>query len=210
MNETIEQVQDIDTQLADYLKSIGVEVSHHCIEQSFTTKEVLDDYQHPMEDGVAMRYRMTICRGTLHESFPYFEGVGLLGLIPPDISRRLCAGRGVTIYGSLFFEALARTINTGIRHKVSLDSVVPEARIIGGARMNVFQKPSVTSFVSRLVKDSSVMTMTLDDWCSEFGFDSDSIRVSKIYDDCVNQTRQLLRIVTPAELDTMREILEEY
>ena len=70
--------------------------------------------------------------------------------------------------------------------------------------------PHVAVVVHSLILDSGAAEMSFYQWCAEYGFDSDSIKALRTYQDSEREAEQLARIFTRADVAAMRDILADY
>lgn len=52
--------------------------------------------------------------------------------------------------------------------------------------------PDLWGFINCVISDSDAIHMSFNDWCANFGYDSDSRKALKTYEDCQSQTRCFL------------------
>jgi len=71
-------------------------------------------------------------------------------------------------------------------------------------------KPKIADVVYCLLGDASAADMNFDEWCSEYGYSSDSIKALGVYKECLNVAKQLSRLFTRDQLKAMRELLQDY
>lgn len=66
--------------------------------------------------------------------------------------------------------------------------------------------PKLDDVMSNLLTDGSphLQHQTFEEWCSEFGYDTDSIKARKTYDLCVEEGMAIARAFTPAELEQLQ------
>lgn len=57
------------------------------------------------------------------------------------------------------------------------------------------ENPKVEGVMENIVSDASVNDMSFEDFCSEFGYDTDSRKAEKTYNQCVKQTKSLKRLL---------------
>jgi hypothetical protein len=55
--------------------------------------------------------------------------------------------------------------------------------------------PKVENVLYCLLLDSTALDLTFDEWCGEYGYDTDSRRAYKIFDQCNDQGKQLKRLL---------------
>ena len=65
--------------------------------------------------------------------------------------------------------------------------------------------PSVADVLSCLLSDANAIHMTFEEWCSDFGYDSDSRKAEKTYLACVAMGRDVYRVLADADLQELAE-----
>ena len=77
---------------------------------------------------------------------------------------------------------------------------------------SAWEKPDVASVLSCLLSDSDCYFNHSDftEWADDTGYDSDSIKASKIYDACIKTGRTLARSFTPTQLERLRNAAQDY
>jgi len=72
-------------------------------------------------------------------------------------------------------------------------------------------EPSLPDVVSSLVSDGSAYfdSLSLEDWCGEFGYDADSRAAEALYRVCDDIGRQLQRKLPNGMISTLRETLQD-
>lgn len=63
---------------------------------------------------------------------------------------------------------------------------------------------------SMLLDGDSAAQNTFTEWCSEFGYDNDSIKARGIYDACQKAHDQLHRMFTREQVAKLNELMEDY
>jgi hypothetical protein len=61
-----------------------------------------------------------------------------------------------------------------------------------------------------LLLDASAIDESFNNWCDNFGYESDSIKAFNIYQECCNTAKELSKLFTRAELADMRGQLQDY
>ena len=69
--------------------------------------------------------------------------------------------------------------------------------------------PSLDDLFYSLVMDSSAADQTFSDWCSDFGYDTDSRQALQTYEAC-QESAVKMRGLTTATLDQLREYFQNY
>ncbi len=71
--------------------------------------------------------------------------------------------------------------------------------------------PHIAGVLHSLVMDSSALDESFTDWCSTFGYDSDSIKKAfVIYRACCDNAQKLRRVMPGATLAQLAETLQDY
>jgi len=69
-------------------------------------------------------------------------------------------------------------------------------------------KPKIDDVLYSLIIDSDALNDNFFNWCDNFGYDSDSRKALKIYEDCVNNGRKVEKFIP--NLDEARELFQDY
>lgn len=70
--------------------------------------------------------------------------------------------------------------------------------------------PKMEDVVYSLVMDSDVLEYDFSDWCGNFGYDEDSRKAEQIYNDCMQIALKMNRSLGTDELNTLREVYQDY
>ena len=70
------------------------------------------------------------------------------------------------------------------------------------------KKPVLDDVLYSLLMDSSACDMSFEDWCSDFGYETDSRKALQTYLDCQNNTHKLRK--TGICIETEKERLADY
>lgn len=70
--------------------------------------------------------------------------------------------------------------------------------------------PFSASVLHCLVADSSAIDTSFEYWCSEYGYDTDSISALKTYQTCCDNAKKLKNIFTKEQLTHIVELLQDY
>ena len=71
------------------------------------------------------------------------------------------------------------------------------------------REPDKKDILYSMLMDN-VSDMDFDEFCCEFGYDNDSIKALKIYEECQHETKALHNMFDSDEIDMLRELLEDY
>ncbi len=69
--------------------------------------------------------------------------------------------------------------------------------------------PSSASVLYSLLADAEAENMTFEEWCAEFGYNSDSIKANNIYKTCL-EIAEALKGFSNAQMAELREALQDY
>lgn len=71
-------------------------------------------------------------------------------------------------------------------------------------------KPHAASVLYSLTLDARAADQSFSDWCSELGYDEDSIKAFDTYRACCDSAKKLREIFTRHEIDALTELLQGY
>lgn len=76
---------------------------------------------------------------------------------------------------------------------------------------NVFvMQPDLATLFYSLVSDAEVLHYNFFDWCDNFGYDQDSRNAEKIYFECLENSKKLEALLGYKNIQTIRELLEDF
>jgi hypothetical protein len=70
--------------------------------------------------------------------------------------------------------------------------------------------PNAACVLYSLVMDSEAINGSFDNWCSNFGYDSDSIKALNTYQECCKIGKEFNKLFDRTELEALREMLQDY
>lgn len=70
--------------------------------------------------------------------------------------------------------------------------------------------PSAASVLHSLLSDASAIETSFDYWCSDYGYDSDSLKALNTYQACCEVGKKVNSFFSAAEREQLREMLQEY
>jgi hypothetical protein len=134
-------------------------------------------------------------------STPYKMGIGHVAIAKAPSARVL----GLTTYEEFMLDTWKQKPQANFKDK--------ELQAQVAAKLAKYQKvaPSLSDVMQSLLGDGDAFFsgLTFEEWCSSFGYDSDSRKAEAIYKVCDETGRKLSRISKDA-LDAARKILEDY
>ena len=71
-------------------------------------------------------------------------------------------------------------------------------------------RPTAATVLHSLILDSSANGQSFPGWCSDFGYDADSIRAFEIYRKCLDIAESLAKLFTPEQRADLAKMLEDY
>ena len=118
---------------------------------------------------------------------------------------------------------------TGLGHRKTVSVGIKNAYkkyfdLIGGFSGEVFRvisesnptkrlaafAPQAADVLYCLLLDMQAHESSLDDWCNDFGYDSDSIKAKTIYDACNSIYFDMMAIFTNEQIEALNELLQDY
>lgn len=70
--------------------------------------------------------------------------------------------------------------------------------------------PASAGVIWSLLLDSSASNESFDDWCANYGYDTDSRKALETYLACQQNGTKLRKVFTSSQLDTLQAMLEDY
>ena len=70
--------------------------------------------------------------------------------------------------------------------------------------------PELRDVIYSLVMGADAFEYDFEDWCANFGYETDSRKAEKIYNECVEIAHKLLRSVGTSGLEKLREAYQDY
>lgn len=70
--------------------------------------------------------------------------------------------------------------------------------------------PCVADVLYSIIADSTAIDANFEYWCSDYGYSSDSISAFNTYQACCKIAKDLHRVFTRAQIETLRGLLEDY
>lgn len=69
---------------------------------------------------------------------------------------------------------------------------------------------NVKSVMYSLLLDGDCASYNFNDFCDNYGYDNDSIKALKIYNECINTSKKLHNMFSENELKELQELLQDY
>lgn len=114
---------------------------------------------------------------------------------------------------------LTTDYHTGIGHRQSRQPMPADIKRLGKnilARVDwerMWLKPvtpQAASVLYSVLSDASGAEQNFLDWCSDFGYDSDSMKAHKVYTACCELLQKVRSFFTNEERAAMQELLQDY
>jgi hypothetical protein len=80
----------------------------------------------------------------------------------------------------------------------------------GTVRGPALAPPSMRDVFYSLLMDSEAYSMGFEEWADNFGYDRDSRKAEATYNECAAIGKALAAKLSPAELDRLREVFQDY
>ena len=152
--------------------------------------------QQPKEKHPQLHWRITLQRGVYGMQCEYRQGVAHVENYKQHHA---------TSYDQRLAEQCYRlTCETGKLYRANAS--------IGSVVIGIQKPPDVIDVVHSLVLDADVLnTVGFEDWAQNYGYDTDSRKAEKIWQQCLAQTRDLLPVIGGYQnLDRLRELYQDY
>lgn len=70
--------------------------------------------------------------------------------------------------------------------------------------------PPIAGVLHSLLLDSGASGQSFADWCDDFGYDSDSRKALSTYEACQRGGDKLRKVFTAVQIETLRDMLQDY
>lgn len=70
--------------------------------------------------------------------------------------------------------------------------------------------PHTADVLRCLIRDGDALDMGFDEWCGEYGYDTDSRKADQLFDACRENARKLRNIIPREVLAQIEELLQDY
>ncbi len=183
-------------ELSDLLQKSGI--SHAC---EPILDNIPEDMQWACQGGV---YKVTITKNLVRKLTTHYGvawGVLASWLLHDPKGKLVWANAKPwnPLSASLKDRKMALGGNNSIYHTELRETLLKEARKA--------YKPTITDVVSSLAMDCGVLDCgCFEDWCSEYGYDTDSRKAERIYNQCKDNTLQMLQVFGTDTLNQIREL----
>lgn len=193
-------INDKDKTIADYLKSIsiGYDVTH-------TAEMLHDEWPHDLFYVAFSRPHRIVGGQTIKpavKGFEYKTGIG----------HRVNPPRSKNGFTSRQLSPKQRAVKKQLDRIIGQNSVVEAKRATakGPVSAEYITKPTQASVLYSLLLDSEAENENFEDWATNCGYDSDSIKALEIYRACLANAKKLRAIFTREQCEHLRELLEDY
>lgn len=167
------------------------------------------------EKAKTLNWRIRIARGGTELVTDYMQGIGHVPFYPQNMPR--------TLYLEGLHKAIEGASETG-KYPASgtegkLRSPLHEHKHEHGTRLDVdpwyklvpLPAPDMEDVLHSLVLDASACRMTFDEWCDEYGYDTDSRKAHAAYTQCADIGLKLVRMVGGADkFATLEELYSDF
>jgi hypothetical protein len=187
---------DIDVAVAKFLKSVSTTFEVKFIREAMTSE--IDNWQ-DMADYFLCSF--TTAKG-VYKSFDYYTGVG------HRINSRTGNNFGFPSHVVNAVELAA----VGIKAERGM-YVAKRVRGLQGHSLNAKQwvvNPSAAGILYSLLSDMSALDTCFDDWCGDFGYDSDSLSALNTYQACCDGGKKIRALFSNEQIEQLQELLQDY
>lgn len=81
---------------------------------------------------------------------------------------------------------------------------------LGNRKLNKPVSPTAASVLYSLLMDAQSIETSFEHWCSDLGYDADSISALNIYTACCKVGKELNKVFTPEQRTHLSELLQDY
>lgn len=155
--------------------------------------------KNPQINDLSINWSITINRNNRSLTTDYMQGIGHL---PKEVQQK--SFNKVTKYE---YEVIKFACETG---KIGYFSDVSQKVMIrpNDKKLN---PPTLEDALYCLLLDSEVLNYdSFESWADEFGYNSDSIKDRKVYDDCMKIALQSRQLFTDTEITRLHELYQDW
>ncbi len=99
---------------------------------------------------------------------------------------------------------------TGLNSALIADSKTTKADRSGAYQDSYAITPTQASVLYCLLADAECGSLSFDDFCDNYGYDSDSMSDFKIYQACMQTTKDINNLFTMTERQQLQDLLQDY
>jgi hypothetical protein len=148
----------------------------------------------------SINWKVTIERGTRSFTTDYMQGIGHL---PESMQRK---GKYCSLQN---FELIKYGCETGKVGFISDYSTV--GGVLSSPSKQRLKPPTIEDVLYSLLMDSEVLNYsTFKDWADEFGYNSDSIKDKKVYEECLRIALQMRQLFSDVEINNLNELFQDF
>ena len=109
-------------------------------------------------------------------------------------------------------KVIEKIIDESVESGIAKQVVLTENDVNVGFKKVIFPTPDLPEILQCLVNDSNVKDyVSFEEWAPEFGYDPDSRKAEKVYNECKKITGEFLKIIGGVDkIDYLQEVLSEY
>lgn len=187
-----ENEKSIVEQYEELVRSVNLEIKSKFVPFSVS--------RNSNEEHKSLNWKVTISNGQKEITFDYSKGVGHLPYPQTNFGLNGYQKRMIN-------EAIDSAVETGVARKLTI--VDKDIKFLPGNAQ--FPNPSLQEVLYSLSSDSDVRHyLTYEQWAADFGYDTDSRKGEKVYDECRKQTADFMKLIgSEDKLEKLRELLYE-
>ena len=176
-----------ETEIIEQLGSDGWALTYHCVDEGSPDKESV--------------WGVTLTRQGQSFTTEYRKGCGHRYWRKPSVAEMV--GRSLHGWGTVKYIKPGQRVGQKPRRLSVLEADLWE-------NMTEPQPPTVDEVLWSLLMDSSGIRdgQTFEDWCSDYGSDTDSLKAHKTFDACRDEWAALIRL--GADFDKLDKLLQDY
>ncbi len=148
---------------------------------------------------LSINWKVTVKRGSRSLTTDYMQGIGHL---PESIQP--------TYWGKKKYyenELIKFACETG---KVGYWSDLHE-KVLPNIKPTPLQPPTIDEVLYCLVMDADTINYeSFTDWAHDYGYNDDSIKDKKVYDDCMHLALQMRQLFNDADMNTLKDLFQDY
>jgi len=145
-------------------------------------------------EQIGLNWRITLSKGRVKLETPYFQGIAhVKGYKQPPFGR-------MTLHDKEIQDSFKHTCENGFLYAYT------KWRISGKKQ----PAPELKEILYCIVSDADSIDYDFEEWAGNYGYDTDSRKAEKMYHDCIQIGLKLRQLVGNDNLQTLRELYQDY
>ena len=81
---------------------------------------------------------------------------------------------------------------------------------LGHRKNNKPARPHITGVIYSILIDSKAYNMCFEQWVDEFGYDTDSRKAEKLYQQCIQNAQKVYSVFSSKQIEELETLIQDY